>query len=436
MNQLQLFEGKRIPFLALIPLVIIAGSIFSGCLMPVEITKVQDQEIILIKEGIKPKPIQFRKIVIKLKRGENIGTVQAGLLCVAQRKLTYRGGRNTVGGEELTEVFQEELKANSYEVVGDPDALFEDPSTWKAEYLVAGLIKSMKANICYPMAGFGDFTQSKGEASLSVQWQVYSRLSRKVEYKVTTEGYGEVTDSQPDGEIDIFLNAFSQATRNLLAEPGFHDLITGQGLRAEAKIARDTILLDSRPLFVDPIADHINDIRLNVVTVFAGDSHGSGFFIDQKGHLLTNEHVVRTAKFVKIKLTTGREILGEVLATNPIRDVALLKSEETSLKGLPTKGDPLNIGSEVFAMGSPLDEEYSSTLSRGIISAYRSEDGLDFIQSDVNVLPGSSGGPLLDENGNVIGITVKGRFFNEAIAGLNFFVPIKDALDKLNIQRE
>ena len=417
--------------------ILLAFFLFSGCLSSVEIQKLEDQKIIPVKEGTKTKPVQFRKIVMKLKRGEKIGTVQGGLACIPHRTLNYRGGRNTLNSEELTEIFQEVLKANNYEVVGDPDALFEDPSTWKAEYfLVAGLVKSMKANICYPMAGFGNFSEGKGEASMVVDWQIYSRLSRKVVYEVSTEGYGEVEDSQPDGVIDVFLNSFSQATRNLLADQNFHELITGKGTIAEAIKPPDTIILDSPPLSDEPIANHINEIRLKVATVFAGDAHGTGFFIDRKGYLLTNEHVVRSAKYVKIKLTTGREILGEVVGSDSIRDIALIKSEETSIAGLPTRVDLLNVGTEVFAMGSPLDEKYGSTLSRGIISAYRSEDGLDFIQSDVNVLPGSSGGPLLDDNGNVIGITVHGIILGKAMTGLNFFIPIKEAFDTLNIQRK
>ena len=67
-----------------------------------------------------------------------------------------------------------------------------------------------------------------------------------------------------------------------------------------------------------------------------------------------------------------------------------------------------SVGSEVYAVGSPLKEEFDTTVSRGIISAHRTEDGLEKIQSDVNILPGNSGGPLLDTNGVVVGIAVSG----------------------------
>jgi S1-C subfamily serine protease len=174
-------------------------------------------------------------------------------------------------------------------------------------------------------------------------------------------------------------------------------------------------------------------IRAFVVTVFAGGGHGSGFFISEKGLLLTNEHVVRTAKLVKIKLTTGREILGEVLHTDARRDVAIVKVEEENMFPLPVRKKPLTNGEEVYAVGTPLSEKFNTTISRGIVSGFRDMDNQKYIQSDVNILPGSSGGPLLDQSGNVVGISVKGVFRGGASTNLNFFIPITSAMQSLNI---
>jgi hypothetical protein len=178
----------------------------------------------------------------------------------------------------------------------------------------------------------------------------------------------------------------------------------------------------------------INDVRLGVVTVFAGEGHGSGFFIDAEGHLFTSAHVVRSAKFIKIKLVTGREILGEVLRKNPQMDIALIKVSEQNMVPLPINERELNVGVPVYAIGSPLDQVLGSTVTRGILSAYRTVKGKTFIQSDVNILPGNSGCPLVDQKGNAIGVGVGAVFLGKAPAGLNFFVPINHALDALNIE--
>ena len=408
----------------------------AGCASAATVNKVADRPVLEVAVGETARPIQFRKIVVKLNRGEDIGSVQSGIFCMPHADLIWRGGRSNWGGDELTETFQEELKKANYIVVGDPDALFDDPDAWKAEFLVAGMVRSVQANICYPFAGLGNMADGTGEASLSVDWQIYSRLDRQVVYKTSTAGHGERREMRPDVEADIFLDAFAQATRQLLADRGFHELVTGKETGpAMAGPTPLRLTLTSARLFDRPLPENVGEIRRNVVTLFAGDGHGSGFFIDGKGHLLTNEHVVRRARQVTIRTVTGREIVGEVLATDPQRDVALVKAEETGVSGLPLRSDAPGVGAEVYAVGTPIDKALSATVSKGIVSAHRNRDGLDFIQSDANILPGNSGGPLLDANGNVVGIAVERFVYESAPTGLNLFIPIEGALDRLGIRR-
>jgi S1-C subfamily serine protease len=414
---------------------VLLAAIGSGCASSANIQPVADQPVIEVQAAEQTRPIQFRKIVIKLKRGEDIGAIEAGLLCAPHAELTFRGGRMTLDSEELTETFQHELEVANYQVVGDPDALFEDPSAWKAEYLVAGLVKRMNANICYPMLGWGS-TDAKGEAFMEVQWQIYSRLDRKVVYELTTQGSSDVADSRPTGEVDVFLDAFAQATRNLLADEGFHDLIAGGG----APLARSTSTVAApsafvpRGLFTQAIGSNMETVRSNVVVVYAGGGHGSGFVIDDDGHLLTNEHVVRAAERVTVRFESGGEATATVLAVDARRDVALLRVDRGGTGGLPIRFDAPAIGAEVYAVGAPLDPSYSATVSRGIVSALRTIDGETWIQSDVNVQPGNSGGPLLDDRGNIIGITSRGEPTDAGTpSGINFFVPITDALTRLGL---
>ena len=136
---------------------------------------------------------------------------------------------------------------------------------------------------------------------------------------------------------------------------------------------------------------------------------------------------------VKVKLTTGREILGEVIRFDRPRDVAVVKAEESGMIALPIRDSEPGVGEEVYAIGAPLDEEFSTTMTKGIVSGYRTIESFKYIQSDVNVLPGNSGGPLLDKNGNVVGISCSGVSFGPVSIGLNFFVPIQEALRRLNI---
>lgn len=170
-----------------------------------------------------------------------------------------------------------------------------------------------------------------------------------------------------------------------------------------------------------------------VVTVFAGGGHGSGFVISDD-LILTNNHVVGASNSVNIQLDSDIEVIGKVIASNSSRDVALVKLDVSLPTHFKLRQELPNIGEEVYALGSPLDESLKSSLSKGIVSAFREENKLNYIQSDVNVVSGNSGGPLIDKNGNVVGITVSGIYLNKAPQGVNFFIPIDEAIKVLNLK--
>jgi S1-C subfamily serine protease len=103
---------------------------------------------------------------------------------------------------------------------------------------------------------------------------------------------------------------------------------------------------------------------------------------------------------------------------------------------VPIQHGPLSLGQRVYAIGSPRGKDFQGTVSSGVVSANRTIDGLSFIQSDVSVSPGSSGGALLDETGSLLGITEGGFQNGGQNAGLNIFIPIGDAMDFLNLEQD
>jgi S1-C subfamily serine protease len=411
-----------------------AMAALAGC--GAQAPEVADRAIIPVADPSAARPVQFHRIVIDIDRGTDVGWLGRGIgFCTERQRWVYRPGQLSLFGKELTETFRAELTAANYNVVGDPDALFNDPSAWQAEYLIAGAVKNLNAGLCYAFDRWTNETKVHGFAVMEVNWQIYGRLDRKVVYQTTTQGRGDIRAPSVTGDPDVFLDAFAQATRNLLGDGGFHDLIAGE---APARAPRPAVTLQEAVvpngvLFRDPIRRNMQLVRANVVTVRSVDGHGSGFFIDGNGHVLTNEHVVGGAARVKIILESGEGLEGTVIATDPRRDVALVKTAPSGRTGLPVRGVRPAVGDEVYAVGSPMFEELSGTVSKGIISALRSFDGLEYIQSDVATVGGSSGGPLLDERGNAIGVTVSGFTEGEAPTGLNLFIPIADALRALGV---
>ncbi len=158
---------------------------------------------------------------------------------------------------------------------------------------------------------------------------------------------------------------------------------------------------------------------------------GSGFIISKDGLILTNAHVVDQADEVTVKLSDRREYKAKVLGSDPATDVAVLKIDASDLP-VVSMGDAsrLGVGDYVLAIGSPFGFEQSATA--GIVSAKgRSLPGdgyVPFIQTDVAVNPGNSGGPLFDTNGNVVGINSQIYSRSGGYQGVSFAIPIDVAL--------
>ncbi len=158
---------------------------------------------------------------------------------------------------------------------------------------------------------------------------------------------------------------------------------------------------------------------------------GSGFVISADGLILTNAHVVRDADSVRVKLADRREFDAEVLGTDPATDVAVLKIDARNLATVQFgASERLQVGDYVLAIGSPFGFEQSAT--SGIVSAKgRSLPGdtyVPFIQTDVAVNPGNSGGPLFDAGGRVVGINAQIFSRTGGYEGLSFAIPIDVAL--------
>jgi len=158
---------------------------------------------------------------------------------------------------------------------------------------------------------------------------------------------------------------------------------------------------------------------------------GSGFIVSSDGVILTNAHVVADADEVTVKLTDKREYKAKVKGIDKLSDVAVLKINATNLPAVKI-GNPqqARVGEWVIAIGSPFGFENSVTA--GIISAkFRSlpDDGyVPFLQTDVAVNPGNSGGPLFNMNGEVIGINSQIFSRSGGYQGLSFAIPIDVAM--------
>jgi serine protease Do len=165
-----------------------------------------------------------------------------------------------------------------------------------------------------------------------------------------------------------------------------------------------------------------------------GMASGSGFIVSTDGYILTNNHVVDGASEVRVRLLDRREFKAKVIGRDPNTDVAVIKIDAKNLTAAPLgDSDASRVGEWVLAVGNPLGENLTFTVTQGIISAKGRALGLpgqtqqtiqDFIQTDAAINPGNSGGPLVSVRGEVIGINSAIESPTGYNAGYGFAVPI------------
>jgi S1-C subfamily serine protease len=194
-----------------------------------------------------------------------------------------------------------------------------------------------------------------------------------------------------------------------------------------------TIYQKASPSVVNVISTVITrDFFLNAIP---REGSGSGSFIDARGHVLTNNHVIRDAKKLEVTLADGSKWPANLVGTDPDNDLAVIKIDAPAdkLKPLPL-GDSqrLQVGQKVLAIGNPFG--LGLTLTTGIISSLgrniRSEVGTmieDLIQTDASINPGNSGGPLLNSEGEIIGINSAIISPTGASVGIGFAIPVNTA---------
>lgn len=399
--------------------------------------------------------IQLDRVVFNLQRGQLIGNYRGGgswTGCgpdLSSQPINWTQGKTTVRDEEILDIFYREMRGAHYNVVGDPDALFGNYSDRdkEIEFLVGGRIDAIALDVCDEVDNWNGkpLGRQHGAAAVTVTWQVFSPMENKVVLETSTDGSIDMPQGVSDGELALIVGAFSAAARNLAGDPRFHDVLLRRNhvqTAAAAPLsgwgevpAQPLMTLPMTSLFTTPIGANMARIQASVVTIFSGVGQGSGFFITPE-LVLTNHHVAHDAKRLKLVFINGTAAYATTLRSDPKRDVALLKVEGGPYTPLPLRLSALALTEEVYAVGSPLDPSLAGTVTRGIVSQVKeNEFGQPLIQADASIQHGSSGGPLLDAKGNVVGISQSALTDEgEYSVGINFFIPIADGVQRLGLQ--
>lgn len=376
-------------------------------------------------EGGKPVvTMQFAKLMSRVSYGDNIGATTGGFLCISERPLLFSERLENVFVAQATTAFRKEMASAGYKIFQSEVSAFDSVSSQDPDYRLGGTVLAADFHLCFS----GD--EEKGNMHVEVKWEIFSTKQQRVVHTQTTSGDYKADSFQTGlSGRDFESRVFASALKQLFTAPEVRSLMAGHA-PAPAVASLPPLLLKAGRAPTGGAVKNTGALLNSVVTITSDLGTGSGFFVSD-GYVLTNRHVVGASKYVKVKLSSGRELVGEVVRANAARDVALLKTEAGVAPALAVLTEKSAVGTEVYAVGSPLGQELAGTLTRGVVSGHRDVEGASFVQSDVAVNPGNSGGPLLDAAGDVVAITavkIKGA------EGLAFFIPMKDALDKLAVQ--
>ncbi|MEO0641608.1 MAG: trypsin-like peptidase domain-containing protein, partial [Bacteroidota bacterium] len=191
------------------------------------------------------------------------------------------------------------------------------------------------------------------------------------------------------------------------------------------------------PITLNPTVNtpkSLEDAQAATVTIKVDDGHGSGFFVTDDGFVLTNYHVVATTEDTLTILTLdGESFEGVLIRKDEANDLALIKvdAEPKVAFGFPNEKN-FEVGNNIFTIGTPTSIELGQTLSRGIISGERKAGESELIQTDASINFGNSGGPIVSEQGELVGI-INSKLVGLGVEGIAFGSPAYRLKEYLNL---
>jgi hypothetical protein len=281
-------------------------------------------------------------------------------------------------------------------------------------------------------------TSGSYNSNISINWQVFDRHQKEIVLKVTnTTEYKFENNLISEQFYESVLNNFY----NLVTEvDGFRVMVEGID-ESETVYATDSsgnseievngedveqVLI--QPVRLEAMEDFSDLVELamnsSVTVIIDQDKgHGSGVVVSSNGYVVTNHHVTDGAKIIDVQFSNGIMLPADLITSSEKHDLSLIKVRASGLTALPILEDPNDVreGDEVFVIGAPGDIELGQSVSKGIISAKRNIDGVRVIQTDTKISPGSSGSPLINREGEIIGI-INMKMVGDGVEGLSFAI--------------
>ncbi len=280
-----------------------------------------------------------------------------------------------------------------------------------------------------------DFPSSKGGmmyVDLNINWKALDYYKKPI-CSLSTKVKSSQFAFNRDNESEVFYKTIKDAME--------YGLIEFMNSKNVIQLLHDKSQQKDEESFVelnipksDNYASNLPEAVKSSLTIKNKLGHGSGFLISNDGYIITNYHVISDTADLKVVMNDDSEYEVKIIRYSKIHDLALLKIEAKGF--IPIKINESNdfeIASEIYAIGTPLAEDLSQTISKGIISGIRKiSETSKLIQTDASVNSGNSGGPIVNKSGLLIGV-VSSKMKSVGIEGLAFGIPAYEIFNKLKV---
>lgn len=325
-----------------------------------------------------------------------------------------------VFSDDLNELLTENQYSDTTETIfkNNTNTLYLSATITELEFLA---VYHVKGNVYA-----GNFL----EATMTTKWELQNVYEQVI--------YSTEIESQ-SGQFsgDFYDDAWSESMGDALTN-SFLDFLDDPGVAEHKKMSEfDDINELDEIVVAKPTKkiESLTDAMESTVTIILDEGHGSGCIVSSDGYIVTNYHVTAGASDkLTVRLNNGEELEATFIRGNEQHDLALIKVDKTFdvAYELPT-ASRVDLGDEIFAIGTPTSIELGNSLSKGVLSGVREKDGMEFLQTDVSISPGNSGGALVSKEGRIVGV-VNSKLIGFGVEGIAFGTPGENVLGHLRIK--
>ena len=371
--------------------------------------------------------IQCGAVNVRLKGGDKMGNFIVGK---ENSDILYFGKSLDVDADHLKSNVNASLKDLGYTVpTSEGKSVFSTGSN--SRYTIQGEMRDVKYDI-YASDQYEFRAHYETRCAVEVTWKLQNQ-NRQTVFEHKDAGASVKFEK---GGSAAFEDAFENSLYGFLSSKEVAAaLAKPTGATAAAASDKPEAIAVHRAAPGKVVGDNgVSLAAKSVVIVETTDGHGSGCIISNDGFIVTNAHVVGEESEVKVLMADGLTAKGRVVRVNAEMDLALIKIDADGLTAfqLPSVSGA-EIGSDVYAIGTPADKELGQTVSKGIISGRRKIEGHSLLQTDVSINGGNSGGALVGRSGQLLGI-VNAKLVGRGIEGIGFAIPAEQVSEALQLK--